>query len=309
MIYTVTCNPALDCTLTLDRLALGEMNRTAATVLSPSGKGVNVSCVLTALGQENVALGFVAGETGALLEKMLADRGVRTDFVPLSAGDTRINVKIYADTESELNAPGAAVDEVALEALLGKLSALGKGDVLCVCGSLAPGLAADTAARLLAAVAERGVYTVLDAAGQALLAALPARPWLIKPNRQEMSELLGEEIVTLEQAADGAARLQAQGARNVLVSLGGEGALLCTEEGRRLYLPAPTGTVRGTVGAGDSTVAGFVAGWLVGGEMTDALRMGVACGSATAFAGQLATGAQVQAVLNNFTNEIRTYRM
>lgn len=296
MIYTVTCNPALDCTLSLERLVAGEMNRTTANVLTPSGKGVNVSRVLTALGQENVALGFAAGETGDLLRKMLTDRGVRTDFVELATGSTRINVKVYADTETELNAPGAAVEEAALTALLDKLTALGDGDVLCVCGSLAPQMPHDTYARLLTAVGD-GVCTVLDAAGQALLAALPARPWLIKPNRQEMSDLLGEEIVTLQQAADGAAKLQAMGARNVLVSLGGEGALLCTEEGRRYHLLAPDGTVRGTVGAGDSTVAGFVAGWLTHGRLTEALRLGVACGSATAFAGELASGEQVDAVL------------
>ncbi|MBQ9859950.1 MAG: 1-phosphofructokinase [Clostridia bacterium] len=297
MIYTVTCNPALDCTVTLERLVAGEMNRTTANVLTPSGKGVNVSRMLAALGQENVALGFAAGETGNLLKKMLTDRGVRTDFVGLAAGATRINVKLYADTETELNAPGAAVDEAALTALLDKLTTLDSGDVLCVCGSLAPQMPSDTYARLLTAVAGKGVYTVLDTAGQPLLAALSAHPWLIKPNRQEMSDLLGEDIRTVEQAAEAAAKLQAKGARNVLVSLGGEGALLCTEEGRRYHLPAPDGTVRGTVGAGDSAVAGFVTGWLTYGALTEALRLGVACGSATAFAGELASGEQIRAVL------------
>ena len=297
MIYTVTCNPALDCTVTLERLRVAAVNRTAGNVLSPGGKGINVSRVLTALGQENVALGFAAGETGDLLETMLAARGVRTDFVRLAAGGTRINVKLYADTETELNAPGAAVEEQAFTALLAKLASLNKGDVLCVCGSLAPRMGTDAYARLLHAVAERGVYTVLDAAGQPLLAALSAYPWLIKPNRQELSDLLGEDIRTVEQAAEGAARLQTLGARNVLVSLGGEGALLCTEERARYYLSAPDGAVRGTVGAGDSMVAGFVAGRLAHGSMTQALRMGVACGSATAFAGELASAAQIQAVL------------
>ena len=297
MIYTITCNPALDCTVMLERLTLGAMNRTRDNVLSPSGKGINVSCVLTALEQENVALGFVAGETGALLETMLTHRGVATDFVKLPHGSTRINVKVYADTETELNAAGAAVDETAFAALLEKRNALQAGDVLCLCGSLPPALPANAYVRLLDGMAQRGVNTVLDTAGQPLVAALPAHPWLIKPNRQELSDLLEEEIVTMDQAAEGAALLQVKGARNVLVSLGGEGALLCTEEGRRLYLPAPEGKVRGTVGAGDSAVAGFVTGFLTHGTLTDALRTGIACGSATAFAGRLANKAEIETVL------------
>ena len=287
MICTVTCNPALDCTVTLERLSVGRLNRTADSVLTPGGKGINVSRVLTALGRENTALGFAAGESGRLLDGMLAAEGVSTDFVWLAAGNTRVNVKLYADTETELNAPGAAVDGAALTALAEKCSALQTGDVLCLCGSLAPGLSADTYARLLATANERGVYTVLDTSGAPFAAALTAHPWLVKPNRDELSDLLGEDIRTVAQAADGATRLQTMGARNVLVSLGGEGALLCTEDGRRLYLPAPDGAVRGTVGAGDSAVAGFVAGYLLHGDTAEALRTAVAAGSATAFAGTL----------------------
>ncbi len=296
MIYTVTCNPALDCAVYIDRLQLGEMNRTGDNTLSPSGKGINVSRVLTALGQPNTALGFVAGETGALLTRMLHSRGVQTDLISLEVGNTRINVKLHAETETELNAPGAVVSQAALEQLLLQLDRLQAGDVLCVCGSLAPGLPADTYRRLLERVAERGVYTVLDAAGAALAEALPAQPWLIKPNRTELSQLLGRELSTLAEVAEGAVALQRQCARHVLVSLGGEGALLCTEDCKRLHLPAPAGQVCDTVGAGDSTVAGFVAGWLTHGTLAEALRLGVAAGSATAFSTELATAAEVQAV-------------
>lgn len=297
MIYTVTCNPALDCTVRLQRLAVGRLNRTAGNSLFPGGKGINVSRVLTALGQDNVALGFAAGESGHLLEGMLTAGGVRTAFVWLPEGSTRINVKLYADAETELNAPGAPVDAGALKVLTEKLNALKAGDVLCLCGSLPPGMTADAYATLLDAVAGRGVYTVLDTSGRALLAGLAAHPWLIKPNRQELSELLGTTVETPAQTAEAAKELQRQGARHVLVSLGGEGALLCTEEGRRLYLPAPTGQVRGTVGSGDSMVAGFVTGWMETGSATEALRMGVAAGSATAFAEGLADREAVYTVL------------
>ena len=297
MVYTVTCNPALDCAVRLHRLAPGEMNRTMDNALTPSGKGINVSRVLTALGVPGKAIAFTAGETGALLETMLHRAGVETDFVVLPEGSTRINVKLHAETETELNAPGTPVDAVSLKALTKKLDTLKAGDVLCLCGSLPPGLPKETYATLLEAVAGRGVYTVLDAAGEALVAGLRPHPWLIKPNRQEMSELLGVKVDGLSQAAEAAKGLQRQGARHVLVSLGGEGALLCTEEGRRLYLPAPTGQVRGTVGSGDSMVAGFVTGWMETGSVTEALRMGVAAGSATAFAEGLADREAVYTVL------------
>lgn len=297
MIYTVTCNPALDYAVRVPTLMLGELNRTEDTLLAPGGKGINVSRILTALKQGGKAMGFTAGEAGLLLEGMLHRAGVETDFVVLPEGNTRINVKLHADTETEVNASGAPVDAASLKALTEKLDALKAGDVLCLCGSLPPGMAKDAYAALLEKVAGRGVYTVLDAAGEALVAGLAAHPWLIKPNRQEMSELLGVKVETLSQATEAARGLQEKGARHVLVSLGGEGALLCTQEGQRYYLSAPTGQVRGTVGSGDSMVAGFVTGFVTAGSLTEALRMGVAAGSATAFAGELANREQIKAVL------------
>ena len=305
MIYTVTCNPALDYTLCLPRLVPGELNRPAEGVLTPGGKGINVSLVLAALGMPGKAIAFTAGETGALLESMLRRRGVETDFVELPAGSTRINVKLRAGEETELNAPGAPVDGASLAALLHKLEEVQPGDTVCFCGSLPPGMKKDVYATLVEVAASRGARTVLDASGEALLAGLAAHPWLIKPNRQELSELLGVKVETLTDVSAAAARLQMLGAQNVLVSLGGEGALLRTTDGTCYMLPAPAGEVRGTVGSGDSMVAGFLAGFLSCESWTEALRLGVAAGSATAFTEGLADKEKIYAVLGQVPEPAR----
>ncbi len=297
MIYTVTCNPALDYTLRLSSLHPGELNRPAEAVLTPGGKGINVSLVLMELGQSGKAMGFTAGETGRLLESLLRKRGLSTDFVELPAGSTRINVKVRAGEETELNAPGAPVDDLSLKVLTQRLEQVQPGDMVCFCGSLPPGMARDAYATLLRTVQNQGAYTVLDTSGEALLAGLTAHPWLIKPNRQELSELLDVKTVTLSDVCEAAGALQARGAGHVLVSLGGDGALLCAAEGECYYLPAPAGTVVGTVGSGDSMVAGFVTGWLTTGSLTEALRLGVAAGSATAFCEGLADKEAINTVL------------
>ena len=298
MIYTVTCNPALDCTVQAGAYIEGAINAVGGCALTPGGKGVNVSRVLSALGEDTVALGFVAGSNGALLQSALHGMGLHTDFIPLEEGQTRINVKLSGTVETQLNAPGAPVFPAALDALLAKLGGLACDgtDTVCLCGSLAPGMSADAYGRMLAAV--ECAYTVVDTTGGALLAALAYRPWLIKPNREELEALVGETLPTPEAVIAAAESLMAKGARNVLVSLGGDGALWCGEDGERLYQPAPTGQVIGTVGAGDSTVAGFVAGWHRYGDAANALRLGVACGSATAFAHGLAEAEGIAAVLD-----------
>lgn len=295
MIYTVTCNPALDCAVRLDSLTPGVINFTRDSTLTPGGKGVNVSRVLTALGEPTTALGFVAGSNGRLLESALKGMGLATDFVHLERGQTRINVKLYGDTETQLNAPGAPVLPAAMDTLLERLGDL-SADAVCLCGSPAPGMETDAYARMLAAV--KCPYTVVDTTGAALLAALGERPWLIKPNREELATLAGHDLPTLAEVIAAAESLMDKGAQNVLVSLGGEGALWCGGDGVRLYQPAPDGRVIGTVGAGDSTVAGFVAGWLRYGDARRALRLGVACGSATAFAEGLADAEGIAAVLD-----------
>lgn len=294
MIYTVTCNPALDLAVRLDGLQIGGLNRTAGATLVAGGKGVNVSRVLGELGERNVALGFVAGGNGVMLESALQQMGVETAFIRLPEGQTRINVKLYGETETELNAPGPVVRRQQIEGLLSELSRLKDDTLLCLCGSLPPGMGADSYARMLAAVT--GVRTVVDTSGEALLCALSERPWLVKPNRDELAALVGRGLPTLDDVIEAAEWLRGKGAQNVLVSLGKDGALLCAE-GKRLYQPAPDGKVIGTVGAGDSLVAGFAAGWQRHADMAQALRLGVACGSATACAEGLATATVIEKML------------
>ncbi len=300
MIYTLTCNPALDCTVRLGDLQQGEINFVDGCALTPGGKGVNVSRILTALGVENTALGFVAGGNGGMLESALQKMGLTTAFIHLDEGQTRINVKLYGDTETELNAPGPIVPVEAVERLERQLrGAVTAADAVCLCGSLAPGMPVDTYGRLMAQLHGLGItHTVVDTTGAALLAALPERPWLIKPNREELAALVEQELPTLESVIAAAESLMERGAQHVLVSMGGDGAVLCTADGGRLYQPTPDGEVVGTVGAGDSTVAGFVAGYSRTGHADEALRLGVACGSATAFAEGLATAPEIAAVLD-----------
>lgn len=297
MIYTVTLNPAVDYTLRVKELTAGDLNRPTDTALSFGGKGVNVSRVLTALGVKNRALGFVAGEVGEMLESGLHRLGVDTDFVHLAAGNTRINVKITAENETELNAVGPTVDAAELGRLSMQVAALADGDTLCLCGSLSPGCDTDTYARLLACVENKTVRTVVDATGDALLKALVYRPYLIKPNRDELAALAGRELPDDESVLAAARNLQEKGARNVLVSLGGDGALLLTEDGTVYRRAAYRGEVRGTVGAGDSTVAGFLAALERGADADEALCFAVAAGCATAFSDGLATREGIEALL------------
>ena len=295
MIFTVTCNPALDCAVQLNGLAVGALNRTAGATLTPGGKGINVSRVLVALGEDTKAHGIIAGSNGDMLNDALLNMDVLTCFVRLPEGQTRINVKLYGEQETELNAPGPMVSEVAMEELIHHLSRLDKDDLVCLCGSLPPGMPADSYARMLVAVKDCA-RAIVDTTGEALLCALREKPWLVKPNRDELAALVGKDLPALDDVIEAAQWLREQGAENVLVSLGKDGALLCAE-GKRLYQPAPDGKVIGTVGAGDSLVAGFAAGWQRYGDMAQALRLGVACGSATACSEGLADSESVETML------------
>lgn len=296
MIDTVTYNPSLDYRVRLGAIEWGAVNRAEETQLRCGGKGINVSIVLTRLGVENTALGFAAGFTGDALEQELHRMGVRTDLIRLQSGMTRINLKLCDARETEINGMGPCPDEAAQAALWQKLSALGPQDMLVLAGSLPAGMPPDTYGTVLAGLTERGVRTVVDASGQTLWHALRRRPFLVKPNRDELSELAGRALCTEAEIAAGARRLQAQGARNVLVSLGAGGALLLDEAGRIRVCAAPRGTVRDAVGAGDSMVAGFLAEYLRSGDIGAALCMGVAAGSATAFCDGLAQPEQIRAL-------------
>ena len=299
MIYTVTFNPAIDYVVRLDRpLAVGKVNRAKGEDCVLGGKGVNVSGVLAQLGCESVALGFVAGETGAWLERGLAAQGLRTDFVHLAHGMTRINVKIKAGQETELNGAGPDIPESAMQELEAKLDRLQKDDVLVLAGSIPASLAQTTYERLLARLAGRGVRAVVDATRDLLVNVLPYQPFLIKPNNHELSEIAGVPLESDEEITAAARDLQAKGARNVLVSMAGDGALLLDENGGVHRIGCPKGKVVNSVGAGDSMVAGFVAGYRQsGGDYDAALKLGTACGSATAFSLGLATRADIDTLL------------
>ena len=299
MIYTVTFNPAIDYVVRLDRpLTVGAVNRAMGEDCVLGGKGINVSGVLAQLGCESVALGFVAGETGAWLERGLAAQGLTTDFIHLSNGMTRINVKIKAEQETELNGAGPDIPENAMQALEAQLDRLQKDDVLVLAGSIPASLAQTTYERLLARLEGRGVRAVVDATRDLLVNVLPYRPFLIKPNNHELSEIVGVKLTTDHEIAAAAAQLQSRGARNVLVSMAGDGALLLDEHGQTHRVGCPKGKVVNSVGAGDSMVAGFLAGYQQsGGDYGTALKLGTACGSATAFSLGLATRSDIDALL------------
>ena len=295
MIYTVTFNPAIDYVVRLDApLEVGQVNRACGEDCVLGGKGINVSGVLAQLGCPSVALGFVAGETGAWLERGLAAQGLHTDFVHLENGMTRINVKIKAGQETELNGAGPDIPDEALHQLEEKLDGLTENDVLILAGSIPASLPQDVYERLLARLDGRGVRCVVDATRALLVNVLPYHPFLIKPNNHELGEIVGRVLTTDEEIIAAARTLQQKGARNVLVSMAGDGALLVDENGEMHRIGCPKGKVVNSVGAGDSMVAGFVAGYLQSGSYEQALRLGTACGSATAFSLGLATKEKIE---------------
>ena len=288
MVYTVTFNPALDYVVRVPGFREGETNRTQSEEIQFGGKGINVSTVLGELGVENIALGFLAGFTGKALDLGLRQSGIQTDFIWLEKGITRINVKIKADEESEINGQGPSIPDEALEELFGKLDRLQDGDVLDLSGSIPASLPDDVYQRILRQLEGRGILAVVDATRELLCAVLPYRPFLVKPNNHELGEIFGRKLTGDEEILDCARQLQQRGARNVLVSMAGAGSLLLDEAGACHRLGVPPGEVRNSVGAGDSMVAGFLAGWLTEGSYTAAHRLGAAAGSATAFSDGLA---------------------
>ena len=284
MVYTVTFNPALDYVVRVEDFQPGETNRTYSDEVQFGGKGINVSTVLRNLGVDNVALGFL-------------EIGINTDFIWLERGLTRINVKIKAGQETEINGQGPDIPADALDRLFAKLDQLKEGDVLVLAGSIPRSLPDDIYQRILRRLDGRGVLAAVDATRDLLCAVLPYRPFLIKPNDRELGEIFGKTLAADAEIEDCARQLQAKGARNVLVSMAGAGSLLVDETGETHRLGVPKGTVRNSVGAGDSMVAGFLAGWLKERDYTAAHRMGAAAGSATAFSDGLAEANAVQALL------------
>lgn len=300
MIYTVTFNPSLDYVVSLDGFALGRTNRTVEERLFPGGKGINVSLVLRELGLESTALGFTAGFVGQEIERRLEELGLRCDFIPLSSGCSRINVKLKDFNGTEINGMGPEIGTKEWERLSGRLEALGQGDVLVLAGSIPRSLPPTVYGDILGRLSGRGVLTAVDADGSLLTEALAHQPFLVKPNHHELGGIFGVEIRSREEALSYARRLQTMGAKNVLVSMAGEGAVLADQNGESHQLPAPEGRLVNAVGAGDSMVAGFLAGWLKTGDFGCALRMGLSAGSATAFSEGLAAGDRIQAVYESF---------
>lgn len=299
MIYTVTLNPALDYTVYLSHFALGKTNRTHAEEMFFGGKGINVSAVLTALGEPTVALGFVAGFTGEALLLALAAANIGQEMIRLPQGQTRINVKIKGGQESEINAMGPDVPPEALAALMKQLDMLRATDTLVLAGSVPSSVPKTVYEDMLRRVAPLGVRVVVDAERELLLRTLPYHPFLIKPNLQELSDIVGRPLLNDSEIAAAAAELQQAGAKNVLVSLGGEGALLLDEQGCLYRERAVGGSPVNTVGAGDSMVAGFLCGVAKG--YAHALRLGIAAGGATAVKVGLATGEEIGRLMREFS--------
>ena len=301
MIYTLTLNPALDYIVYPRSLTPGKTNRSAGEKLYFGGKGINVSTVLAELGVKSVALGFVGGFTGEALDNAVKKRGITTDFVRLKDGMTRINIKLKGDDETEINAAGPTVLPDEMNALFVKLDRLHAGDTLVLAGSVPGSLSGNLYAEILARLAGRGIRFVVDAAGKLLTNTLPYRPFLIKPNRDELEEIAGRPLASDSELAAAAETLRKAGAVNVLVSLGGDGAMLVDESGNVHRQTAPSGKAVNTVGAGDSMVAGFLAGLENG--YNAALTLAVAAGNATAFSDDLATGDQIAALLKRMPTE------
>lgn len=297
MIYTVTFNPAIDYVVHFDRLMPGEINRNKAEEFQFGGKGINVSNVLRTLGFDTVALGFIAGFIGEGFEKGLAGMGLKTDLIRVEEGMTRVNVKIKAAEETEINGIGPVITAGDMEKLYGKLDAIGAGDVLVLSGSIPNCLPGDTYERIMARLDGRGIPIVVDATKDLLVNVMKYHPFMVKPNNHELGEIFGRFLKSDEDIVECARKLQEMGGRNILVSMAGDGALLLDENGGIHRIGCPKGKVVNSVGAGDSMVAGFLAGWLETGDYGYALKLGTATGSATAFSIGLAEKGMVEELL------------
>ena len=296
MIYTVTFNPSLDYIVSVEDFKTGTTNRTSSELILPGGKGLNVSMVLGNLGLENTAFGFAAGFTGAEIVRRVEERGVKADFIPVPGGISRINLKLKSIEGTEINGCGPVIGKDALEQLLEKLAVLGEGDVLVLAGSIPRSVPDDIYGEILRRLSGKAVLTVVDAERELLVKVLEYHPFLVKPNNHELGEIFGVELADREAVIPYAKRLREMGAGNVLVSLAGEGAVLAAEDGNIYEAPAPKGKLINGVGAGDSMVAGFLAGWMRKKDYRYAFHMGMAAGSASAFSEFLATREEVMAV-------------
>ncbi len=300
MVYTITFNPAVDYVVHTDEIAVGGVNRTKSEEIYFGGKGINVSIVLSELGVKSRALGFVAGFTGDAIEKGVTQKGVETDFVHLENGFSRINVKIKSKTETELNGQGPNIDDKDLNLLFEKLDKLSDGSTIVLAGSIPDSMPADIYEKILERLQNKNIKAVVDATKDLLMNVLKYKPFLIKPNNHELGEIFGKTLETNEEIEKYARKLKEMGAQNVLVSMAGDGALLLDENGKTHICGVCKGTVKNSVGAGDSMVAGFIAGSAQG-DYEYALKLGTAAGGATAFSDVLAKKALIDELLTQLS--------
>ena len=297
MIYTVTFNPSLDYIVTVNDFMTGIVNRTSKEIIFPGGKGINVSMVLKNFGCENTALGFMAGFTGQEIIRLLEEKGISTNFIHVAEGTSRINVKLRAQKETEINGQGPAIASADIKKLYEKLDSLQDGDILVLAGSIPDTMPESMYMDIMEHLQNKKLNIVVDATKDLLMNVLAYHPFLIKPNNHELGEIFHKTITEKDDVVKYAKKLQEKGARNVLVSMAGDGAVLVTEDGQEFRSEAPKGKVVNSVGAGDSMVAGFMAGYMQTKDYADAFRMGLAAGSASAFSENLATKAEIDEVL------------
>ena len=300
MIYTVTLNPSIDFIVRIDKVEIGEVNRMESDDKFAGGKGINVSRILQRLGIDNTATGFIGGFTGRFVTDSLDAEGIKTKFVAVDQ-DTRINVKIKADQETEINGTGPVINDYQLAELEAILSSVSADDVVVFAGSAPSNLGNKVYNKLIPLVRETGAQVVCDFEGQTLLDSLVYQPLLVKPNNHELGEMFGTVCKTDEDIVHYAKKLQEKGAVNVLISMAGDGAILITEDGQNIKMGTPKGKVVNSVGAGDSMVAGFITGYIRGGNYEEALKSGTAAGSATAFSEGLASLEMYEKMLKQIT--------
>lgn len=297
MIYTITFNPALDYISQVENFQKGKINRTTNEKILPGGKGLNVSIVLKNLGIDNTALGFIAGFTGDELKRRIEQYNVKTNFIKVENGITRINVKISSNEETALNGCGPQITEDDLEKILKQIDEIQKEDIVILAGNIPKNINKNIYEKICLKLKEKETTFIVDATRELLIGILKYNPFFIKPNKEELEETFRVKIQGEQEIIQYAKKLQKMGARNVLISLGGEGAILITEENKIYKANAPKGKVISTVGSGDSMVAGFIAGYIKDKDYKEALKLGIAAGSASAFSTELATKERVEKLL------------
>lgn len=295
MIYTVTLNPSIDYLVEVESFQMGKVNRTSYDAKFPGGKGINVSRVLKRLGNSTTALGFIGGQTGEFVKRFLRQEEIFTDFTEI-AGDTRINIKLKTGMETEINSQGPVISKGNYQQLFSQIEQLNNNDILILSGSIPPSVPSDVYEAMARSCSDNGIKVVVDTSGKGLLNVLPHRPFLIKPNHHELGELFSTEIRTVDDAREYGTKLVEAGAQNVIVSMAGQGAVLCTG-GESYSANVPNGNVINSVGAGDSMVAGFIGTYERTGDILSAFRFSLAAGSATAFSSDLGTPDKIEGLL------------